>query len=144
MKNLILIFFALGVAFGSNKIKANDWENPEIIEINKLGPRSSFMIYDKTEAAIEDDYNKSPYYKLLNGIWKFHHVEKPADRPVNFYLDTFDVSKWADIPVPSNWQMYGYDYPIYTNIKYPFPKNAPFIDHSFNPVGSYKTWFELP
>ena len=80
---------------------------------------------------------------MLNGIWKFNHVMKPSDRPLDFYKNDYDVSQWDDIDVPSNWQMRGYDFPIYTNIIYPFPKNAPYIPDNFNPVGSYKRNFEF-
>ncbi|MDA3853745.1 MAG: DUF4981 domain-containing protein, partial [Bacteroidales bacterium] len=79
-----------------------------------------------------------------NGTWKFNWVYKPAERPIDFYKTDFDVSAWNDIKVPSNWELEGYGTPIYTNIKYPFPKNPPFIDHKHNPVGSYRRNFVLP
>lgn len=80
----------------------------------------------------------------LNGDWPFNWVAKPADRPIDFYKDDFDTSHWHTIKVPSNWYTQGYGYPIYTNAKYPFPKNEPFIAHDNNPVGSYKRSFTLP
>ncbi|MEM9896729.1 MAG: glycoside hydrolase family 2 TIM barrel-domain containing protein, partial [Bacteroidota bacterium] len=83
-------------------------------------------------------------YRSLNGIWKFNWVESPKERPIHFYGKEFDASGWDDIEVPSNWQMKGYGYPIYTNIKYPFPKNAPFIPKENNPVGSYLRTFQVP
>ena len=54
------------------------------------------------------------------------------------------MSKWAEIPVPSNWEMHGYDHAIYLNIRYPFPTNPPYIDHDYNPVGSYRREFTIP
>jgi beta-galactosidase len=63
---------------------------------------------------------------------------------MNFFEESFDVSKWAEIPVPSNWELQGYGTPIYSNITYPFPKNPPFIPHEDNPVGSYRRDFNLP
>ena len=69
---------------------------------------------------------------------------KPADRPTDFYTEDYDVSNWAEMPVPGNWELNGYGTPIYSNINYPFPKNPPFVDHNHNPVGSYKRSFSLP
>jgi len=54
------------------------------------------------------------------------------------------VSKWDEIPVPSNWQMHGYGRPIYLNMRYPFPVNPPYIPHDYNPVGSYRIDFRIP
>ena len=56
----------------------------------------------------------------------------------------FDDADWGTIPVPSNWQREGHGKPLYSNITYPFPKDAPRIPHDDNPVGSYRRWFELP
>ena len=136
-------FFALGfllffAALGNSQTLP-DWENTEVIAINTEAPKVSFKQYNGQDLASE----KLSNYQSLNGTWKFNHVEKPADRPVDFYKEDFDTRNWKDIDVPSNWQMRGYDYPIYTNIIYPFPKNAPYIPHDFNPVGSYKRTFSI-
>ena len=118
-----------------------DYENPEVISINTKEPTTTFYHH------VNDDFSK-PWqelsnYKLLNGTWKFNHVNKPSDRPKEFYKTDYNVSDWDEIDVPSNWQMRGYDFPNYTNIIYPFPKNAPYIPDSFNPVGSYKRTFDI-
>jgi len=62
---------------------------------------------------------------------------------MDFYKTDYDISSWAELPVPGDWQMYGYDYPIYVNIDYPFPKTAPLPPKDFNPVGSYRYRFEI-
>jgi beta-galactosidase len=87
---------------------------------------------------------KSPWYKSLNGTWKFHHTDKPSDRPLQFFAPAFDDKNWSNIAVPGNWEVNGFGIPIYTNIIYPFPKNPPFIDHKFAPVGTYRTGFTVP
>ncbi|WP_167607634.1 sugar-binding domain-containing protein [Maribellus sediminis] len=51
---------------------------------------------------------------------------------------------WAEIPVPGNWELYGYGFPNYTNVEYPLTKNQPLIEDSYSPVGSYVTFFDLP
>jgi beta-galactosidase len=85
---------------------------------------------------------------------KFHWSKDPQSRPVEFYKDSFDVSVWDNIAVPSNWEMLGYGTPIYTNQTYPFKKDPPRVmgtppeDYTAfdarNPVGSYKTSFNIP
>lgn len=122
----------------------NDWENPRVFQINRETPRATFLPYADEATAVEDNYAKSPYYELLSGTWKFHWVPKPDDRPLDFYRETYDDSKWKEIQVPSNWELKGYGIPIYTNIEYPHGLHAPFIPHNDNPVGSYRRTFEVP
>jgi len=124
-----------------------DWENPEMIGRGKEPGHCTLMPYPGIARALEGTREASPYYKLLNGNWKFKWVEKPADRPCGFYELNYDVSHWMEIPVPSNWELQGYGIPTYTNAAYPFspvePK-PPSIPHDDNPVGSYRTEFEIP
>ncbi len=122
----------------------NEWENPAVYELNKEKPHATFVLYENAEKARRDDYSKSAFYQSLNGDWKFNLVKKPADRPQDFYKVDFNDSDWNTIPVPSNWEIEGYDIPIYTNIVYPFPKNPPFVDNEYNPVGTYRRSFTVP
>jgi len=120
-----------------------DWENPDVVGINKEPGHCTLVPYPDIETAIKADRKASGFYKSLNGNWKFHWVSKPADRPLNFYESSYDVSAWDEIPVPSNWQMHGYGIPIYLNVPYPFPPNPPYIPHDYNPVGSYRRGFTI-
>jgi beta-galactosidase len=131
-----------------------DWEDPEMIGKNKERAHATLIPFPDVKSALEPvdfkeherNYN-SPFYKTLNGQWKFHWVNKPAERPVDFYKMDYDISKWAEIPVPSNWQRHGYGIPIYTNVTYPYSldtKEFPKVDHEYNPVGSYRYDFEVP
>jgi beta-galactosidase len=122
----------------------NDWENPEVVGINKETPHATTAFYPDRAKALAGRREASPFFKSLNGQWRFHWVKTPDERPKDFYRSDYDVSGWKEIPVPSNWQMEGYDIPIYTNITYPFVKNPPFIAHDNNPVGSYRTTFAIP
>jgi len=87
---------------------------------------------------------------LLNGTWKFNISSNPAQRPADFYQSSYDVSGWADIKVPANWECEGFDTAIYVNQSYPFwgiegkRPNPPQIPHAYNPVGSYKRTFSIP
>jgi beta-galactosidase len=123
-----------------------DWENPRIFTVNEEPAHNTLIPFNDIESALKG-FENSSYYKSLNGNWKFNWVKKPADRPINFYEVDFNDNDWALIDVPSNWQMRGYDIPIYTNIRYPYSintKNIPSIDHKNNPVGSYRRIFNIP
>jgi beta-galactosidase len=122
----------------------NDWENPEVVGRNKEPGHCTLMPYPDVQTALACDREASPFFQSLNGQWKFNCVRKPDDRPKDFYKPDFDVSKWAEIPVPSNWEMHGYDKAIYLNIRYPYPTNPPYIAHDYNPVGSYRREFTIP
>ena len=124
---------------------ANDWENPQIISRDKEAPHATLMPYADVESALHLDPSASPWFESLNGSWKFHWSANPDERPTDFYRTDFDVSNWDEIPVPANWQLHGYGYPIYTNIPYAWGEpNPPFVPHDFNPVGSYRRTFETP
>jgi beta-galactosidase len=123
--------------------KNNDWENPELYELNKEKPHATFMVFDKKNDVVADEYSRSPFYKTLNGTWKFVYVDKYADRSLDFYQTDLNDSKWSNIPVPSNWEREGFGIPIYTNITYPHPRNPPFIGDD-NPVGTYRKQFTIP
>ncbi|HET8855755.1 MAG TPA: glycoside hydrolase family 2 TIM barrel-domain containing protein [Salinimicrobium sp.] len=144
MNKIILVFFLLAVQSLSAQIKQNEWENPEVFERNKEKPRTTFIIYQDEATAIANNPKASAYYQSLNGAWKFSLVKDPVDRPVDFYKEAFNDKNWETIPVPSNWELQGYDVPIYTNIIYPYPKNPPFIDGDYNPVGTYRKNFTIP
>ncbi len=121
-----------------------DWENPSVFAEGRLAPRATSYPYPTPAEALAGNGYGSAYVMPLNGKWKFHFSATPDSRPANFHSPNFDDSGWDEISVPSNWEMLGYGTPIYTNITYPFPKNPPFIDHSDNPVGSYRHTFRLP
>lgn len=138
---MLLFSFLPNNTYGSEN---NDWENPIMIGQNKEPSHCTLIPYSDIQKATTGIRNDSKHYKSLNGKWKFKWVKKPADRPIDFYKVDYDVSKWDEITVPSNWQMEGYGIPIYLNIPYAFEKNPPYIQHDYNPVGSYRREFEIP
>ncbi len=144
--NLCVLFIVVFTIFGFVDVcqANNDWENPEVVGINKEPGHCTLIPYLSLASALKSDREASPFYKSLNGNWKFHWVDKPAERPVNFYQPQYNVDNWADMPVPANWQMHGYGIPIYTNQTYPFDVNPPYIPHDYNPVGSYRRSFNVP
>ncbi|MHA1857747.1 MAG: glycoside hydrolase family 2 TIM barrel-domain containing protein [Promethearchaeota archaeon] len=126
----------------------NDLENPEIIGKNKELAHNTLIPYEDVKTAEKGNLESSSFYKSLNGKWRFNWVEKPEERPIDFYKVDYDDSYWKNIEVPSNWQLSGYGIPYYTNKKYPFRHkrrvSPPKIPHDYNPVGSYRLSFKLP
>ena len=143
MKKLIP-YLSILLFYSSIYSQTVEWETPEIFNINKEKGHSWFIPFDTKNIETPLDITSSPNIKVLNGNWQFKWSAKPSDRPKDFYKNEYNTDNWDKIPVPGNWQMYNYGYPIYTNVKYPFPKNVPFIEHSNNPVGSYKHSFQIP
>jgi len=148
---IAVLILLLPAAYGQSKpasgdtfVKVPEWEDPQVIGQNKEPGHCTLVPYPNTRTALKCERQASRFYKSLNGKWKFNWVSKPSDRPVDFYKPRYDVSKWDEIPVPSNWQMHGYGRPIYLNMRYPYPVNPPYIPHDYNPVGSYRTDFRVP
>jgi len=135
-------------------IAQNDWENEEVIGINKEAPHAQYVPYSTIAQAVADVPINSFMYLSLNGTWKFNWVRHPNLRPTDFYRNDFDVRSWDDIEVPSCWEMKGYGTPIYSNVTYPYERNPPMIlgnppanftqNKEPDPVGSYRRDFELP
>ena len=131
-----------------------DWENEQVIGINKEDPHSNYVPYNTVSQAINDIKENSPNYFTLNGIWKFNWVKHPNLKPDDFFQNDFDTKSWDEITVPSCWELKGYGTPIYTNFTYPFEVNPPYVMgnppstytqiEEPNPVGSYKRNFMLP
>jgi beta-galactosidase len=124
-----------------------EWDNPAIIHEGTERPHATAMVYPNVDLAKAGDRIASPWFKSLNGEWKFHGSLRPAERPVQFYRPDFSDARWGVMPVPASWQMHGFDIPIYTNIIYPWPqdpKGPPTPPYDFNPVGSYRLEFSVP
>ncbi len=129
-----------------------------IYSVNKLPSRVASYSYKSVDDALCGDRTESRMVSL-DGEWSFKFVERAEDRPMDFMAADFNGSDWNKIDVPSNWEMKGYGYPIYTNITYPFtpqkyldakydwrgpqPPMPPYI-YRDNPVGSYYRDFEVP
>ena len=145
------------------KIQAPYWEDETIFAENKEPAVATYMPYESEQAMLADKaYYKTPWttpvnnrYLSLNGTWRFHFVSEPSQRPMDFWKEGYNVSAWDTIPVPSNWEMQGYDRPIYANVEYPHSNTPPYIkarpgfndggaNYGINPVGSYVRTFQVP
>ncbi|WP_438445996.1 glycoside hydrolase family 2 TIM barrel-domain containing protein [Gorillibacterium sp. sgz5001074] len=119
------------------------WENLQMLHENREAPRSSYIPYREEAQAESGKRGRSPYFRTLNGSWKFQYVSSVKTVPEGFYLETSDVSGWDDLIVPSCWQTSGYDQLHYTNVNYPIPCDPPFVPDA-NPAGLYVRDFQLP
>ena len=120
-----------------------EWEDLRVLSINKEPPHASFLPHPTKESALRSGFYESPWKVSLNGEWRFKLVRCPSEAPEGFYEPGFDDSSWDVIPVPSNWQLLGYDKPIYVNYRYPFSANPPRVPEDDNPTGLYRRWFTL-
>ncbi len=125
-------------------VEVEEWQNQAVFQINREAPRAWFIPFQDLENVGKSDLWESSLIQSLNGEWRFRLSQNPYVRPVDFFKDDFDTGGWDLIRVPSNWEMKGYDYPIYTNSKYPHEKNPPYMQKDYNPTGSYKRQFSLP
>ena len=132
-------------AFNCTGNSNNEWENEKIFGINKEKPHAWFIPYQDIKSAKTHDTAKSAWYQSLNGKWKFRMVNTVAEAADAFASVDFKDGDWDLIDVPSDWQCEGYDYPIYTNIQYPFGNpDPPRIPSTYNPTGMYRTTFSVP
>ena len=99
------------------------YENPEKTAKNRLPQRAYYIPEGRSSRT------------LLNGDWRFRYFPRDIDVPEK-------ITEWDTVPVPSCWQLLGYEEPNYTNINYPYPCDAPFVPDD-NPVGIYERDFSL-
>lgn len=119
-------------------IQRRDWETPLTTQINKVRAHSPLNGY---KTLVDARQKQNPQRQLLNGQWEFKLFNKPEEVDSSF-LNAQTSDNWQKTPVPSNWQLQGFDKPIYCNLKYPFAVNPPFVP-SDNPTGCYRTEFEV-
>jgi len=130
-----------------------DWQNPKAVHQGTEKPHATMITCPSMEVAKTIRYTfgaereKSPFYKSLNGQWKYHFSKTQLDRVAGFEALSFDDSQWTTIPVPANVEIEGHGIPIYTNIRYPFGKpTPPVVDpaNPYNSVSSYRHTFTVP
>lgn len=125
------------------------------IDVFRLGtepPHTTLTPYANVGQALAGDRTRSPYRLSLDGRWKFAYAERPDDRDTDFYRTDVDDGDWDTLPVPSVWQLHGYDRPIYLNITYPYwgpnglgeEPQPPAAPTRYNPVGQYRRTFTVP
>ena len=109
-----------------------DWEKPASTQYNRLPAHPPFNSWRDVEHARSD--TASANVRSLNGTWSFSYFARPEAVPEQWLQQ--DLADADSLQVPSNWQLAGYDAPIYTNVQYPIPVNPPFVPQE-NPTGCY-------
>ncbi|MBQ5969057.1 MAG: DUF4981 domain-containing protein [Clostridia bacterium] len=127
----------------------NEWAvQPEVTGVNRLPSRATFTAFDTLDAAKSGDPARSARRMSLNGTWQFKLFPAGEARPFAFVKAGFDASGWDEIPVPSSWQMQGFEAPIYTNVQYPWEGNErlhpPLAPTVFNSCGCYRRVVTVP
>ena len=124
-------------------IVKNYFEDPSVFRLNTEPDRAYFVPYSTKEEALKAcPGRRSQQMKLLNGEWAFRYYESIYDLTEEFYQDGYDVSAFDRLDVPSAWQMRGYDQNMYSNNRYPFCYDPPYVPTQ-NPCGCYVRDFEL-
>ncbi|MCD8006463.1 MAG: DUF4981 domain-containing protein [Oscillospiraceae bacterium] len=121
---------------GSAKAKMIYHENPEALHIGTLSDHAWFAPFGEGENPFETK-DKSSRVEMINGEWDFKYYDSIIDLEDNFTETQFS----ATIPVPSNWQLHGYDKAQYTNVNYPITYDPPYVPDD-NPVGVYRRTYE--
>lgn len=122
-------------------MQRKDFENPSVQRCGAERPKSWYTPFDFREDAVANKKRNSALRLLLNGDWKFKYYTRFEGVPDD--IGNMPTEDWNTLPVPSNWQMHGYDVPQYANIEYPIPIAMPYTPAD-NPCGVYSLCFELP
>ena len=112
------------------------YENLSILHENTMPARAYYIPASKRMDDLVEHREHSDRIQFLNGIWKFKYFESIYDVTEAFYEEEFCTEDFADTKVPGIWQMDGYDNHQYTNIRYPFPFDPPFVPQDI-PCGEY-------
>ncbi|HBM3057636.1 TPA: beta-galactosidase [Klebsiella oxytoca] len=115
-----------------------DWQNQTITHLNRLPAHPTFASWRDTDAARKNQ--PSAFRRRLDGQWQFSWARSPFDVDARWLED--DLPDSRSTPVPSNWQMQGYDAPIYTNVRYPIDTTPPRVPQE-NPTGCYSLTFRV-
>ncbi|MFR3188171.1 MAG: glycoside hydrolase family 2 TIM barrel-domain containing protein [Phocaeicola sp.] len=130
------------------------WQDARVNEINRESLEAHFLPFINEKAALDQqalpdvkrfEVNTATERRVsLNGTWKFLFSKNNDACPENFYKQGYSTRKWSNIEVPGSWEVQGFDAPIYTDTRYPFPPNPPYVPTDYNPVGAYVREFTVP
>ncbi|MBQ4527301.1 MAG: DUF4981 domain-containing protein [Clostridia bacterium] len=111
------------------------WQDPTFLQKGREPERSYYIPYSDEKTALAFDKNVSDRYVLLNGEWDFKFY--PA-----YYEEEEIITSWDRVTVPMNWQILGYENPVYSDINYPHPVDFPYVPDE-NSLGIYRRNFEI-
>ena len=117
------------------------YENLSVLHENTMPARAYYIPASKRMDNLVEHREESDRMQLLNGAWKFQYFNSIYDIQDSFFEKNYDTENFDEIQVPSVWQMAGYDTHQYTNIRYPFPFDPPYVPQDI-PCGAYVHNFE--
>ena len=117
------------------------YENLSVLHENTMPARAYYIPASKRMDNLVEHREESDRMQLLNGTWKFRYFNSIYDIQDSFFEKNYDTENFDEIQVPSVWQMAGYDTHQYTNIRYPFPFDPPYVPQDI-PCGAYVHTFE--
>ena len=117
------------------------YENLNVLHENTMPARAYYIPASKRMDNLVEHREESDRMQLLNGTWKFQYFTSIYNIKDSFFEKNYDTENFDEIQVPSVWQMAGYDTHQYTNIRYPFPFDPPYVPQDI-PCGAYVHNFE--
>ena len=117
------------------------YENLSVLHENTMPARAYYIPASRRMGNLVEHREESDRMQLLNGTWKFQYFNSIYDIQDSFFEKNYDTENFDEIQVPSVWQMAGYDTHQYTNIRYPFPFDPPYVPQDI-PCGVYVHTFE--
>ena len=117
------------------------YENLSVLHENTMPARAYYIPASRRMGNLVEHREESDRMQLLNGTWKFQYFNSIYDIQDSFFEKNYDTENFDEIQVPSVWQMAGYDTHQYTNIRYPFPFDPPYVPQDI-PCGAYVHTFE--
>ncbi|MBB6733241.1 glycoside hydrolase family 2 TIM barrel-domain containing protein [Cohnella zeiphila] len=123
-----------------HEAEAPDWMNVRVLGRSLEPAHADLIPYADAESALSQPREQSPFFRLLNGRWKFRYAKRPSDAPDGFESPSYPDADWDELPVPGHWQLHGYGRPHYSSCPYPFPIDPPLVPLD-NPTGCFRTQF---
>lgn len=117
------------------------YEDLSVLHENTMPARAYYVPASKRMDNLVEHREESDRMQLLNGTWKFQYYNSIYDIQESFFEKDYDTKNFDEIQVPSVWQMAGYDTHQYTNIRYPFPFDPPYVPQDI-PCGAYAHTFD--
>ncbi len=117
------------------------YEDLSVLHQNTMPNRAYYIPASGPLPGQPETRESSDRFQLLSGLWKFRYYPSIYDARERFFEPGFDLTGFDEIQVPGMWQTQGYDHHQYTNVKYPFPFDPPYVPQE-NPCGAYVTEFE--
>ena len=117
------------------------FEDFDHLHVNTMPNRAYYIPASRRMEDLVENREASDRFFLLSGDWKFRYFTSVYDVKEEFFAEGYDTSAFETIPVPSVWQNYGHDHHQYTNVRYPFPVDPPYVPYE-NPCGAYVRTFE--